>query len=137
MEVSDNVFAAFEIVHDNFLSRPPDSQKRWEAWRLTAYGERTSLGTFCSRDEATQAAAWDFARLNRNPKQMTDLVTNLKGQGTSDEMLRLFYDMPPLQSLLERCSITDCAEGIQLCFESLSAGDVTTSVTYIITTCAL
>ena len=65
---------------------------------------------------------------------MTDLVTNLKGQGTSDEMLRMFYDMPSLQSLLERCSITDCSEGIRLSFESPSAGDITTSATYIITT---
>ena len=118
MEVSDSVFAAFEIVHDNFLSRPPDSQTRWEAWRLTAYGERTSLGTFCSRDEATQAAAWDFARLNRNPKQMTDLVTNLKGQGTSDEMLRLFYDMPSTQSLLEQCSMKEIDDGIWLRFNN-------------------
>ena len=59
----------------------------------------------------TQAAAWDFACLNRNPKQLTDLVTDLKGQGTNDEMLRMFYDMPSLQSLLERCSISDCADG--------------------------
>ena len=121
MEGSENMSAA-------------NGQTRCETWRLAANGERTSLGTFCSRDEATQAAAWDFARLNRNPKQMTDLVTNLKGQGTSDEMLRLFYDMPPLQSLLERCSITDCAEGIRLGFERPSAEDASTSATYIITT---
>ncbi len=133
MGVSDNIFAAFEIVHDNVPPHPTDSQTRWEAWRLTADGDHTSLGTFCSRDEATQAAAWDFARLNRDPQQMTDLVTNLKGQGTSDEMLRMFYDMPSLQSLLERCSITDCAEGIRLGFARPSAEDASTSATYIIT----
>lgn len=41
MGVTDNVFAAFEILHDNFPSRPTDSQTRWEAWRLSADGERT------------------------------------------------------------------------------------------------
>ena len=83
---------------------------------------------------APSAAVTKPHRLQRNPQQLTDLVTNLKGQGTSDEMLRLFYDMPSLQSLLERCSITDCAEGIRLGFERPSAEDASTSATYIITT---
>lgn len=121
-------------LHDIVPPRPTDNQTRWETWRLAADGERTSLGTFCSRDEATQAAAWDFACLNRNPKQLTDLVTDLKGQGTNDEMLRMFYDMPSLQSLLERCSISDCADSIRLTFQNPSTGDINTSATYIIVT---
>ena len=61
-------------------------------------------------------------------------MTDLKGQGTNDEMLRMFYDMPSLQSLLERCSISDCADGIRLTFQNPSTGDINTSATYIIAT---
>ena len=98
--------------HDNVPPRPADGQPRWEAWRLGGDG-RSLLGTYDSRDEATQAAAWDFARLNRNPKQLTDLVTNLKGQGTSVEMLRLFYDMPSLQAFLEQDNGRDDDGGVE------------------------
>ena len=120
--------------NDNFPPCRAEKPTRWEVSRLTTDGECTSLGTFDSREEATRAAAWDFARHNRSDEQLTGLVTNFNGHGSIDEMLRLFYDMPPLQSLIENCSTIDCPEGIRLSFESPLAGDITTAATYIITT---
>lgn len=92
---------------------------RWEVWRLTANGGRTSIGTFDGRDEAMRATAWDVARHNRRPAKLTGLVTNLNGRGTTDEMLRLFYDMPSTQSLLEQCSMKESDDGIWLTFNNL------------------
>lgn len=118
--------------NDNF----PPQATRWEAWRLTeGDAERVSLGTFDGRDDATRAAAWDFARRNRSREKLTGLVTDFSGCGTVGDMLRLFYDMPPLQSLLEHCSSRQDADGIRLSFALPTGGDISPSTTYLINTC--
>ena len=82
----------------------------WHTWRISPDGERTLLGAFTSRDQAVEKMVWDYALHHRSNLRKTDLATALKGHLSRDEMLNMFYSMPPLQPLIEEMQQSNTLE---------------------------
>ena len=53
---------------------------------------------------------WDYALHHRSNLRKTDLATALKGHLSRDEMLNMFYSMPPLQPLIEEMQQSNTLE---------------------------